>query len=210
VIKKEDLNVEAYLDKLQRVFKRMMDQDGLSPHVKFLWVIERLQERWQGIKSGKGSGMCRTGSNGKSTPLSQVDGRGREEVGPEVKNAMDMQGQSQAQAQAQGLHLLSEAAMSNAPQHDPNMQQTDPALLQAQANWYASQQQQPMNLPMDPNAYLYTGGPLGYDGFDYGIGMLGSSMDGAISGLFMPDGLMGLGGMGGMDPNQGQGQYPPW
>jgi hypothetical protein len=210
VIKKEDLNVEQYLDRLQRVFKRMMDQDGLSPHVKFLWVIERLQERWQGIKNGK-SNICRSG--GKSTPLSEsrVPSSSTAGTRAEEKGIQDLP--------AQGLHLLSEAAMSG--NHDPSLhhhqqqQAIDPSLQQPQPqpqDWQYAQQPA-MDLPMDPNAYLYTGGPLGYDGFDYGIGMLGSSMDGAISGLFMPDAMLGFAPQV-MDPSQGQGGggggYPPW
>lgn len=175
-----------------------MMQDALSPHVKFLWVIERLQERWQGIKGGKTS-ICRSG--GKSTPLS--------ETRPPAQRSdsnQDMRGQQQESEPAQGLHLLSEAAMGNQqPQHLQPNGNTDPMLMAQQQQWYAQQAPQ-MNLPMDPTAYLYTGGTNGYDGFDYGIGMLGNAMDGAISGLFLPDAMWGF-GQGDMT---GSGQFQQW
>ena len=96
------------------------------------------------------------------------------------------------------------------PNGNNNNNTTDPSLLAhpQPTQWYTTdphQQQQPtLNLPMDPNAYLFagTGAPVGYDGFDYGIGMLGSTMDGAIGGLFLPDAMWGFGQQ--PDPNNPQ------
>jgi hypothetical protein len=212
VIKKEELQVEQYLAKLQRVFKRVMNQDALSPHVKFLWVIERLQERWKGIKDGQGP-ICR--SNGKSTPLSasEVKPPPQSEVKPLVNEP------------AQGLHLLSEVAMSGNQANGSQQPNGNPQLMsqshhsqnqnphpQQQQNWYPPQAPQMSDMPMDPNAYLYAGGVNGYDGFDYGIGTLGMSMDGAISGLFVPDAVWSFGPTGQpLDPNNPpQPGYPGW
>jgi hypothetical protein len=198
--------VEQYLDKLQKVFKRVMDQDALSPHVKFLWVIERLQERWQGIKNGK-STICRSG--GKSTPLSET----LPPQPPNTSAGVDLKPRPpEIQPQAQGLHLLSEAAMGNQHLHPSHPQQNgnpnDPNLLahpQPQ-QWYP---QPAMNLPMDPNAYLFAGGLNGYDTFDYGLGVLGSGMDGTMAGLFMPDAMWGFGNQ--PDPNNPQhGGFGQW
>jgi hypothetical protein len=127
---------------------------------------------------------------------------------------------------AQGLHLLSEVAMSNNQQPNaaqPNGNSMDPALNahpqsqaqppQQQQNWYPQQQAaqpaQMTNLPMDPNAYLYASNVNGYDGFDYGIGTLGMTMDGAISGLFVPDAMWSFGGQQ-PDPNNPQHGFQGW
>jgi hypothetical protein len=99
---------------------------------------------------------------------------------------------------------------------DPNMVRSNahghnhgPPPQQGQA-WYPQQPNQMTSLPMDPAAYAYQGQPgmAGYDGFDYGLGSLGMGMDGAISGLFMADGLWSA-----YDPQQAQQNpqlFPGW
>lgn len=181
-----------------------MNQDALSPHVKFLWVIERLQERWQGIKNGKNT-ICRSG--GKSTPLSET--RPPVSSSSAASNDAKSQPQQDLPSSAQGLHLLSEAAMNNQQPNDPSL------LAHPQPTQWYTQQQPTLNLPMDPNAYFFAGGGAGgganggYDGFDYGLGVLGSTMDGAIGGLFLPDAMWGFGQQ--PDPNNPQhGGFGQW
>jgi hypothetical protein len=198
IIKVEELKVEQHLEQLEHVFKTIMDRDKLSPHSKFLWVIQRLIDRYNGIKSGR---------TGRSTPPS----------------ARDMKQPANPAAPAQGLHLLSEVAMSgNQNAGNGNGNHQIPRSHQGQPpppGWYPQQQQQHQqqqhqqhqqandmsSLPMDPAAYAYpsTVPVAGYDVFDYGTGSLGMGMDGAISGLFMADGLWNF------NEPQGQG-FPGW
>lgn len=186
IIKIDELKVEEHLSQLERLFKSILDRDSLSPHAKFLWVIKRLTERYHGIKAGR---------TGKSTPPVPRDlkGLGNPNAGP-----------------AQGLQLLSEVAMSGNQQdaHNQMVRNQQQAGQQPPPGWYQQQQQQQdmANIPMDPAAYAYAGGPVaGYDMFDYGTGAMGMGMDGAISGLFMADGFWNFG-----EP-QGQGQmFPGW
>lgn len=201
IIKRDELHIEQYLERLQSLFQTIMDKDKLSPHSKFLWVIQRLVERYQGIKGRTSK------STGIHTPLLSCS---------DLKQAPKP---AQTANQAPGLQMLSQVATSNNPEQneDPrnqpsqNQQQAQPQ--QGQQGWYPPQQQQQQqhmaNLPMDPAAYAYQGGPglPGYDGFDYGIGSLGMGMDGAISGLFMADGLWNF------NDAQAQGQqqlFPGW
>jgi hypothetical protein len=188
IIKVEELKVEQHLEQLEHVFKTIMERDKLSPHSKFLWVIQRLIDRYNGIKSGR---------TGRSTPPSARD------MKPPVNPA----------APAQGLHLLSEVAMSGNQNNSNGSGNGNPQIPRSHQGqppppgWYP-QQQQPndmSNLPMDPAAYAYpTSAPVaGYDVFDYGTGSLGMGMDGAISGLFMADGLWNF------NEPQGQG-FPGW
>jgi hypothetical protein len=196
IIKRDELHIEQYLERLQSLFQTIMDKDKLSPHSKFLWVIQRLVERYHGIKGRTSK------STGLHTPLLSC---------ADVKTAP----KSQAADQAPGLQMLSQVATSNDPDQngDPrNQGQQQAQPQQGQQGWYPPQQQQQQhmaNLPMDPAAYAYQGGPglPGYDGFDYGIGSLGMGMDGAISGLFMADGLWNF------NDAQAQGQqqlFPGW
>ncbi|RDI86648.1 Nucleolar GTP-binding protein 1 [Venturia inaequalis] len=181
IIKRDELHIEQYLERLQQLFQTIMDKDRLSPHSKFLWVIQRLVERYQGIKGRTSK------STGINTPLLTCgDFKGP----PKPAQAAD---------QAPGLQMLSQVATSNNEEQNGDSRNQLPVSQQAQPQqghqgWYPPQQQQQQhmdNLPMDPAAYAYQGGPglPGYDGFDYGIGSLGMGMDGAISGLFMADGL---------------------
>ena len=211
--------MEEYLSKLQKVFHRFMSKDALSPHVKFLWVIERLQERWQGIKTGK-QNICR--SNGKSTPLSETtrSSAQQEQAGAQTSSGADPSHQQDISQAAAGLHVLSQAAVHDQQQQhpqDPYQQWYQPPPTHHQQQQQDAQQAAAaMSLPMDPNAYLYAPGAggagagavsNGYE-FDYGLAVLGGSMmDGsAIGGLFDP--MWGFGQT--PDPGNGQHGFGGW
>ena len=49
IIKKDELDVEGYLAKLQHRFQAIMDRDSQIPHAKFLFVVQRLNERYMTI-----------------------------------------------------------------------------------------------------------------------------------------------------------------
>jgi hypothetical protein len=191
IIKIDELRVEEHLIQLQQLFKSILERDILSPHAKFLWVINRLIERYNGIKAKR---------TGNSTPPIPRD----------VKPIS-----ATANAPAQGLQLLSEVAMSNNQQAN-NDAANNARVMNAQGQnqpppgWYHQGGGPPpdhmSNLPMEATAYAYPGASVaGYDVFDYGTGSLGMGMDGAISGLFMADGLWNFN-----EPNN-QGQiFPGW
>lgn len=203
VIKPEELGVESYIERMHNLFKSFMERDSNSPHSKFMFVMERLQTRFSELQRGE-----EVVGNGRGKPtLAQIaaGAQGSTPVTPST-------------GQAQGLHLLSEAAMSGNQQPVPPQQQQQqqqqgqpPQQQHPQGHpppgWYPQPQsgEIPQQLQMDPNAYgqYPTDAMATYEGFDYGLGMASMGMDGAISGLFMADGLWNY--------NQPQGQiYPGW
>lgn len=124
---------------------------------------------------------------------------------------------------AQGLHLLSEVAMGgNAVQNTamgrPPTASGQPHQHPQQPGWYPQPGAHPQGGDMtgmaaagmsvgDPNAAAayaagYPNMPItGFENFDYGLGSLGLGVDGAISGLFMADGLWNYdGAYGAMHP----------
>lgn len=185
VIKTDDLGVEGYIERMYSLFKSFMARDSNSPHSKFLYVMERLQTRFLELQRGD-DGSSGAPRAGKPT-LAQI-------AAGATGSAPD--------AHAQGLHLLSEAAMSGNPPPPP---QPHPA-----QSWYAAGDMgaAQAGLGLDAAAYAQFPGDAmaaaAYDGLDYGLGGLGMAsmgMDGAISGLFMADGLWNY--------NQAQGQVFP-
>jgi hypothetical protein len=207
VIKPEELAIETYIERMHNLFKSFMERDSNSPHSKFMFVMERLKTRFSELERGEEGGPPNGRSAGKPN-LAQI-AAGAQGSTPVVP--------ATGPAQAQGLHLLSEAAMSGNQQQLPPQQQSQPQQQHPQGQgppqgWYA--QPQPGEMPqqmhhMDPNAAAAAYGQYPteamatYDGFDYGLGMASVGMDGAISGLFMADGLWNY------NQPHGQGQISP-
>jgi hypothetical protein len=194
VIKIEELGVEQYIERMHDRFKSFMERDSNSPQQKFLFVMERIQTRFTELLRGEEA----------------VNGRGKPNLAQIAAGAQGSTPVTPASGQAQGLHLLSEAAMSGNQQQVAGPQPGQPQQHphgQPPQGWYTQPQsgEIPQQLHMDPNAYgQYPPDAMAtYDGFDYGLGMASMGVDGAISGLFMADGLWNY--------NQPHGQgYPGW
>jgi len=174
-----------------------MERDSKSPHSKFLYVMERLHVRFTELQSGETKA-----ANGRKKSTGTIAIHSGAPVTPS--------------GPAQGLHLLSEAAMSgNQPGGPQAQQQQQQQQHQGQGQppqgWYPQpgEMQPPAahGMPMDPSYGQYPPETMtGFEGYGYGLGGLGMAsmgMDGAISGLFMADGLWNF--------NQPHGQvYPGW
>jgi hypothetical protein len=213
IIKMEKLHVEEYIERMHRTFKSFMDRDSQSPHSKFLYVMERLRMRFQDILRGDLAEAAKAVKVAAATASAAA----RAPQGDTKQNA----GKA-AQQPALGLHALSEAAMIGNHQQQQQQAQQAQALAQAQQSnngnimarqhhgqpspqgWYQPQGDM-AQMPMDPQAYQYPQQvPIsGFENFDYGLGGLGMGMDGAISGLFMADGLWNYN-----EPRPGI--YPGW
>jgi hypothetical protein len=97
IIKESDLHLDEYLVKLENSFKSIMERDRLSPHTKFLYVVQRLSDRYMNIKRRQQASKA----SDSDKPHSQMG------QGP----SNDLSSVSVPQ-QAQALQLLSEVAMS--------------------------------------------------------------------------------------------------
>jgi hypothetical protein len=94
IIKKDELQVQDYLSRLVQHFQRIMDRDSQIPHAKFLFVLQRLNERY--------------------TSLLRQDEKRQASRRMGVPVPSRMQGPGGMPGPAQGLHLLSEVAMGGA------------------------------------------------------------------------------------------------
>lgn len=184
IIKKEDLQIEMYLERLVTMFNAIVSRDAQSPHGKFYFVAKRLQERFAQIKEGT--------SKSEQADSSEASRR------PSNESAQAPARQASNQTP---LHLLSEVAMgssnsSNSPAQPHNQsssQRQAQAALQAhshasqqplQQNWYAVMQGQShavdvMGLPQ-PTFDL---------NFDFTQFDLGTGSDADLSALFIPDSM---------------------
>ena len=52
IIKNEHLQIESYTERLVSMFNAIVSRDAQSPHGKFFYVAQRLQERFAHIKEG--------------------------------------------------------------------------------------------------------------------------------------------------------------
>lgn len=185
IIKKEDLQIEMYLERLVTMFNAIVSRDAQSPHGKFYFVAKRLQERFAQIKEG-------------TSKSEQADSS---EVSRRPSNEGAQASARQASTNQTPLHLLSEVAMGSSNSggsqtqshsHSSSQQQAQ-AALQAhshasqqplQQNWYAGMQGQShavdvMGLPQ-PNFDL---------NFDFTQFDLGTGSDADLSALFIPDSM---------------------
>lgn len=183
IIKKEDLQIEVYTERLVTMFNAIVSRDAQSPHGKFYFVAKRLQERFAQIKEGT--------SRSEQADSDEVSRRPSND-GPQVPSRQSSTNQTP-------LHLLSEVAMgssnSGAPQtqshaHSRSQQQAQAALqahshASLQQNWYPgmpAQSQAPdmMGMPQ-PNFDL---------NFDFTQFDLGTGSDADLSALFIPDSML--------------------
>jgi hypothetical protein len=185
IIKKEDLQIEMYLERLVTMFNAIVSRDAQSPHGKFYFVAKRLQERFVQIKEGTSKSEQADSSEASRRPSNE---------GAQAPAR-------QASTNQTPLHLLSEVAMGSSNSgnsktqshsHSSSQQQAQ-AALQAhshasqqplQQNWYAGMQGQShavdvMGLPQ-PNFDL---------NFDFTQFDLGTGSDADLSALFIPDSM---------------------
>jgi hypothetical protein len=185
IIKKEDLAIETYTERLVTMFNAIVSRDAQSPHGKFYFVAKRLQERFAQIKEGT-----------SKTDSDQDDSR----LSSNKPTSKPRSRQSPASNQNQTpLHLLSEVAMgssttSSQPQQQQALQSQPPQQAIPQG-WYdnsgmTGQQPDMMAMsqgPFDPN-------------FDFTQFDLSMGTDAELSALFIPDSMLW-----GMQPMQGYG-----
>ncbi len=181
IIKKEDLRIESYTERLVKMFNAIITRDVQSPHGKFYFVAKRLQERFASImesaKADKPSAEAESGQTPRQGP-------------PRL-------GRSPSANQTP-LHLLSEVAMGKSnsspspqqPQSHAHTQQQAQAALQAHAH---NTQYPPQQLGWYPGLPVHSpesmGGPqqnldmnFDFTHFDLGVGS-----DADLSALFIPD-----------------------
>jgi hypothetical protein len=181
IIKKEDLQIEAYTEQLVSMFNAIVSRDAQSPHGKFYFVAKRLQERFIQIKQG----TTREQSEPAFLSRRQSDEAAR-------------QPSHQSSTNQTPLHLLSEVAMGSsnnasshqqAQSHARSQQQAQAALHAAHAqqpmhpNWYSGMPAQQMDLTGMPQANFDLN-------FDFTQFDLGTGSDADLSALFIPDAVM--------------------
>jgi hypothetical protein len=185
IIKKEDLQIEVYTERLVTMFNAIVSRDAQSPHGKFYFVAKRLQERFAQIKEG--------------TSRSEPDSH---EVSRQPSNDAPQPPSRQSSTNQTPLHLLSEVAMgssnSNSSQVQPHAhsrsQQQAQAALQAQSHTH--QQTMPQNWYPGMPAQLQTPDMLGMSqpnfdpNFDFTQFDLGTGSDADLSALFIPDSML--------------------
>lgn len=182
IIKKEDLQIETYTERLVAMFNAIVSRDAQSPHGKFYFVAKRLQERFTQIKEGAARADQQDAEYEASQPTIQGTKRASR----------------QSSASQTPLHLLSEVAMGSTasssqaqtPAQTRSQQQAQAALAaQAQHSqqglqqeWYPgmpSQTADMMNLPQ-----------TNFDlNFDFTQFDLGTGSDADLSALFIPDSM---------------------
>ncbi|KAF2822633.1 hypothetical protein CC86DRAFT_300327 [Ophiobolus disseminans] len=187
IIKKEDLEIEAYTEQLVTMFNAIVSRDAQSPHGKFYFVAKRLQERFAQIKEG----------TTKAEPgESDYESRQQSMGSPRRPTR-------QSSANQTPLHLLSEVAMGSSNVSSPqqhvrarSQQQAQAALQAAQHPHHPMQQHQPQTWYPGPEttapALDMMGNPQGnFDlNFDFTQFDLGTGSDADLSALFIPDAAM--------------------
>lgn len=185
IIKKEDLQIEVYTERLVTMFNAIVSRDAQSPHGKFYFVAKRLQERFAQIKEGA--------SRSEHIDSNEVSRRPSNDA-PQPPSRQSLTNQTP-------LHLLSEVAMgsnSGSSQAQPHAhsrsQQQAQAALQAhshaaqqplQQNWYPG-------MSVQAQAPDITGMPQpNFDlNFDFTQFDLGTGSDADLSALFIPDSML--------------------
>lgn len=185
IIKKEDLQIEMYLERLVTMFNAIVSRDAQSPHGKFYFVAKRLQERFAQIKEGTSRSEQADSSEASRRPSN--DG-----IQPSSR---------QGSTNQTPLHLLSEVAMgssksgSSQTQSHAHSQSQQRAQAALQAHSHAAQQ------PLQQNWYqgipAQPGGPdmvgisqANFDlNFDFTQFDLGTGSDADLSALFIPDSM---------------------
>jgi hypothetical protein len=171
IINPKDLKIESYTERLVNMFRAIVSRDPQTPHGKFYYVAQRLQEKFSGLKEGASSSEA--------------------EIKPEHNHSSQVLTRPESSSNQTPLDLLSEVAMgsSAAPpgcsQQQPTMQPLQSQ--QAMPGWYENTA---MGGP--PQPHEMAGMPQGYidpefdlTNFDFNMG---NHAD--LSALLMPDGMM--------------------
>lgn len=187
IIKKEDLEIETYTERLVAMFNAIVSRDAQSPHGKFYFVAKRLQERFDQIKEGSSSKADQQEADFES---GQTPSQGHK--------APSRQSSSANQTP---LHLLSEVAMGSSNTTTPSHQQTQAhsrsqqqaqAALQAHAQ-HAQQSVQQQNwylgMPTQAPDMMGLQAPNFDINFDFTQFDLGTGSDADLSALFIPDSM---------------------
>ncbi|ORX96806.1 hypothetical protein BCR34DRAFT_669144 [Clohesyomyces aquaticus] len=169
IIKKEDLGIESYTEKLVNMFNAIVSRDAQSPHGKFYFVAKRLQERFAQIKEG---------TQRNDTPDARDD-QHRSESQSSAKRPR------QSSANQTPLHLLSEVAMGSSGTPSSQAQQTPmpPPQPAMQQGWYnpGVGAQGPDMMAMPPAAF-----DPNFDFTQFDLSM----SDADLSALFIPDAML--------------------
>lgn len=187
IIKKEDLQIEVYTERLVTMFNAIVSRDAQSPHGKFYFVAKRLQERFAQIKEGTSRSEQADSSEASRRP--SHDG-----LLPPTR---------QSSTNQTPLHLLSEVAMGSSSKsgssqtqshaHSRSQQQAQAAL---QAHSHASQQPLQQNwypgMPAQSHApdVMSLSQPNFDLNFDFTQFDLGTGSDADLSALFIPDSML--------------------
>lgn len=182
IIKKEDLQIEMYLERLVTMFNAIVSRDAQSPHGKFYFVAKRLQERFAQIKEGT--------SREQADPSDDSQRHSNDAARPPSQ---------QTSTNQTPLHLLSEVAMGSSNSassqvqshaHSRSQQQAQ-AALQAhshatqqplQQGWYTGTSTQ-----SNPSDMMGMSQPNFDLNFDFTQFDLGTGSDADLSALFIPD-----------------------
>ncbi|XPS81629.1 hypothetical protein M3J07_013590 [Ascochyta lentis] len=186
IIKKEDLQIEVYTERLVTMFNAIVSRDAQSPHGKFYFVAKRLQERFAQIKEGTSRSEQADSSEASRRPSND---------GPQPPSHHSSTNQTP-------LHLLSEVAMgssnSGSSQTQTHAQSRSQQQAQAalQAHSHASQQPMQQNWYSGMSAQSQAPDMMGmpqanFDlNFDFTQFDLGTGSDADLSALFIPDSIV--------------------
>ena len=180
VIKKEDLEIETYTERLVTMFNAIVSRDAQSPHGKFYYVAKRLQERFAQIKEG-------------ATEADQQDGSYEANKGSGQGRKPSSQ---QSSANQTPLHLLSEVAMGSSNTNSQNQAQLHARSQQQAQAALAAQAQQPMQQSWYTSMPAQTPDMIGLQqptfdlNFDFTQFDLGTGSDADLSALFIPDSMI--------------------
>lgn len=185
IIKKEDLEIESYTERLVTMFNAIVSRDAQSPHGKFYFVAKRLQERFIQIKEG-------------SSKADQPDG---DYESGQVPSQGHKPPSRQSSANQTPLHLLSEVAMGSSNTATSQQQAQTHAQSQSQQQAQAALQAHAQHNQQSVQQVWYTGLPaqtadmLGLQqpqfdmNFDFTQFDLGTGSDADLSALFIPDSM---------------------
>lgn len=180
MIRRDDLEIERYTERLVQMFSTIVAHDAQSPHGKFYFVTKHLQERFFQIKADQNN--IKTENDGKELESCRPSAPKQ----PLHTNPPDVKGPTTNQTP---LHLLSNVAVSTSTPVGPGHPQQQPPFMHTQMQppvpWYdeslagGAQQQHMMGIPQGNYD------PTGFD-FAWDFGM-GNDADW----LFIPDGFTG-------------------
>lgn len=183
IIKKEDLEIESYTERLVAMFNAIVSRDAQSPHGKFYFVAKRLQERFAQIKEGAARA---------DQPDAEYESSQTATPGPNPPSRQSSNNQTP-------LHLLSEVAMgsSNSTPSQQQSQSRSRSQQQAQAALQAHAQhtQHPVQPSWYPGMSAQTPDMVGLQqpnfdlNFDFTQFDLGTGSDADLTALFIPDSM---------------------